>query len=91
MRKVFLYGIGGARDSYRVIRYVCLDNFELSIALILHYADLMREYNPSIRAVYAIDNRCGLKIEAQTALKHPTIENCVIFKDTLEREGLRIL
>lgn len=91
MRKVFLYGIGGARDLYRVIQYVCLDNFELSVTTMRHHAEQMREYNPSIRAVYAVDNRYGLKNEAQTALKRPTIENCVIFKDTIEREGIRIL
>ncbi len=91
MKKIFLYGIGGACDSYRLIRYEQLTETTISIRNMFYYANLMKEYNPSIRMVYAVDNRFGLAIEAQTAMRKPTVENCIIFKDTLEREGLRIL
>lgn len=91
MKKIFLYGIGGACDSYRLIRYVWLDKRDVSIRSMLYYASKMVESNPFIRTVYALDNRYGLSKEAQMSLKHPSIENCIVFKDTLEREGIRIM
>lgn len=91
MKQIILYGISDARNQYRVIRYFAIDAENASIWYIRHCANMMRMENPTIEHVYAVDNRHGLKREYTESYKRNTIESCAIFKDTLEREGLKVI
>lgn len=91
MKQIILYGISGARNQYRVLKYFCIYEENISIWNIRHYADVMRMENPSIEHVYAVDNRHGLRREYTESYKRNTIESCAIFKDILEREGLKVI
>lgn len=91
MKQIILYGISGARNQYKVVRYHRIDEDDISIWSLRHWANMMRMENPSIEHVYAVDNRYGLRREYTESFKRNTIESCAIFKDTLEREGLKII
>ena len=56
-----------------------------------YYAKMMVAENPTIEHVYQMDNRHGLKREYTMAVKQNSIESCAIFKDTLEREGIKLI
>lgn len=90
MKPVYLYGIGNARDTYRVIRYQVIEEEYVSIDYIKHTAAMMKIKNPSIEHVYAMDQRYGLRRDFMEAFKRNSIESWCIFKDILESEGLRI-
>lgn len=91
MKPIFLYGIGSARDTYRVIRYkeVEVEN-ESVIESIKHEAAMMRIRYPGIVHIYAMDQRYGLRKDYVEAFKRNSIESWAIFKDILETEGWRI-
>ena len=90
MKTIFLYGIAGADNKYRVLRYACIDEANFSINNIRYAAQLMRIHNPSIQHVYALDNRYGLRRDYMESIKKNTIESCAIFKDILERDGWKV-
>ena len=96
MTSVILYGLGGADQMYRVIRYsaVEIDNLvgtNYGVIRTLKYeATMMRMKYPNIERVFAIDNGRGLARDYANALKTNTIESHAIFKDILEREGLEL-
>lgn len=92
MRTIYLYGIGGADKQYKVLRYTRIDDyFGLDIIRTVTYeAGVMRAKYPSVKRVYAITDRRGLHRDYMESVKKDTIESCAIFKDILEREGLRI-
>lgn len=91
MFKIFLYGISGVDKQYKVLKYFGIDESEVSIKNIRYQAVMMRVRNPSIEHVYAIDYRPGLKYDYIESYKKNTIESCAIFKDILEREGIKII
>ena len=96
MNTVYLYGLGGADQMYRVIRYsaVEIDNLvgtNYGVIRTLKYeATMMRMKYPNIERVFVIDNGRGLARDYANALKTNTIESHAIFKDILEREGLEL-
>ena len=96
MTTVYLYGLGGADQMYRVIRYsaVEIDNLvgtNYGVIRTLKYeATMMRMKYPNIERVFAIDNGRGSARDYANALKTNTIESHAIFKDILEREGLEL-
>lgn len=90
MKNLILYGIGNARYQYRVLRYFYVYDEGADIAEIKRIARMMQVVNPSIEHVYLISNRHGLKREFQESIKRNSIESCAIFKDILEREGIKI-
>lgn len=96
MTTVYLYGLGGADQMYRVIRYsaVEIDNLvgtNYGVIRTLKYeATMMRMKYPNIERVFVIDNGRGLARDYANALKTNTIESHAIFKDILEREGLEL-
>lgn len=91
MNQVILYGIAGAENQYRVIRYFIIDAELVSISNIVYQANMLKIKNPTIEHVYAIDNRRGLRRDYVESYKRNTIESCAIFKDILEREGVMII
>lgn len=90
MKNLILYGIGNARYQYRVLRYFYVYDENTDVAEIKRIARTMQVVNPSIEHVYLISNRHGLKREFQESIKRNSIESCAIFKDILEREGIKI-
>ena len=91
MKQIILYGIAGASKQYKAIRYWVIEEANASIWYIRHCANVMRMENPTIEHVYVVDNRHGLRREFTESVKRNTIEICAIFKDTLEREGLKVI
>lgn len=91
MKSIILYGLGGAEKQYKVLAYWCIHEEHISINEIKTQALIMRVRNPSIKNVFAIDNRFGLKSDYTRSFKTNSIESCAIFKDLLERDGIRIL
>lgn len=90
-RQIILYGIGGAAKAYGVLGYFCIYDDYISIRAIQIEAQRLVARNPSIMHVYAIDNRRGLRRDYQESIRHNSIESHVVFKDILEREGMRII
>lgn len=90
MNNIILYGIGDARYQYRVLRYFAIYDERADTSEVKRIARMMQVINPSIEHVYMITNRPGLKREFMESIKRNSIESCVIFKDTLEREGIKI-
>lgn len=91
MRQIILYGISGASMAYTVLGYFCIYEEFVSINTILGEARRLRMKNPSIEHVYAIDNRYGLRRDYKESMKQNSIESHYIFKDILEREGMRVI
>ena len=90
MNQIILYGLGGARDKYRVMKYFVIFDDNVSIRTMKNEAEVLRIKNPSIEHVYAVDNRRGLKKDFEESIHQNSIESCAIFKDIIEREGLLI-
>lgn len=90
MKNLILYGIGDARYQYRVLKYFCIYDENIDVTEIKRIARTMQVINPSIEHVYLISNRHGLRREFQESIKRDSIESCAIFKDILEREGIKI-
>lgn len=90
MKSIFPYGIGGARDQYRVIRYTRIDEQDFSINTLMYEASIMRINYPSIEHVYAVDNRYGLGRTYLESVKKNSIESCAVFKDLIQRQGIEI-
>lgn len=90
MRQLYLYGIGGAEDGFRVIRYREIDQADLS-ALTLRYecTDMLMHYK-SIKRFFVIDNRPGLVRLCAQSIKTKDVEKALIFLDILEKQGLEI-
>lgn len=90
MNNIILYGIGDARYQYRVLRYFAIYDERADTQEVKRIARMMQVINPNIEHVYMITNRRGLKREFMESTKRNSIESCAIFKDTLEREGIKI-
>lgn len=90
MNQIILYGLGGASDSFRVLKYYRFPNSEVSVREIIYNACMMANYYPSIKQVYAIDNSSELYWDYMKVRKTPSIENNVVFKSIMETRGLLV-
>lgn len=89
--QVVIYGLGGPNKQYRVLEYFTIFDTSMSvISEIYRISARMKVRNPSIKMIYAIDNRHGLRMDFVEAFKANSIEGWAMFKDILEREGLLI-
>lgn len=89
--KILLYGVGGASKQYAVLRYSAIYEDDPNMTeTIKRTAQWMRETNPSIVTVYMISPRRGLKRDYMEAQKRNSIESHAIFRDILEREGIKL-
>ena len=91
MKEIVLYGFGGPSDRYRVIRYSIVNAECLSIAELMAEAGFMKLTYPSIQQIYAVDNRWEFRKDYMKSAKTNSIEDWVIFRDTIERIGLKII
>ena len=90
MKSMFLYGIGGAENNYRVVRYTEIPEDSMTVLTYKYEASMMRIRYPSVERVFLMDNRHGLRRDYTIAYKKNSIESWAIFKDILEREGIEI-
>ena len=91
MAQIILYGIAGASKQYKPIRFQVIELENYTTWYAKYYAKMMVAENPTVEHVYQMDNRYGLKREYMNVAKRPSIESCAIFKDTLEREGIKLI
>ena len=89
-RQVYIYGLGGADKMYKVLAYQFIVEDEISISSVIHRAFMLKVRNPSVESVYAIYNYRGLRDDCKASMYKSTIENCAIFKNILETQGIRI-
>lgn len=91
MAQYILYGIAGASKQYVAVRYEIIEGDWASVWSFRHIANTMRMEYPTVEHVYLMDNRYGLRREFTESIKQHSIESCAIFKDTLEREGIKLI
>lgn len=92
MAKSFmLYGFEGSNEAYRVSRYEFVAGEDFTVSYVKKMARWMVAKMPSIREVYMMDNRRNLASEYKETLKKNSMESFVIFRDTVQFEGVRIL
>lgn len=90
MRTSYLYGIGGAIDGFRVIRYVDIDSDSISIMTFKYEALKLRANYPAIKRVFAVDSNYGVYRSYMDAKRRPTVDNNLAFVDLLEKQGIEI-
>lgn len=90
MKQLYLYGIGGPEDGFRVIRYCKIDQSDLSALTLRYEATNMLMYYKSIKRFFVIDNRPGLTKLCAQSIKTRDVEKALIFLDILEKQGLEI-
>ena len=91
-RRLFIYGIGGADDNYRIVAYQYIkvdESYDItrdshSIAAWLRYR------NPTIKYTYAITESADLAQMYKKARKTNSVEDNVCFKLMLEETGFII-
>lgn len=89
-KQIVLYGIAGVQDNYQVVQYRRIDLPYATVSYQKWVARCMKEDFQSIERVFAVDNRYGLSGECRKAMKTGSIEEKILFKDMLEREGNEI-
>ena len=89
MNRVYLYGLAGASEMYRIVSHMYIDTekYGYDTRVEKEEARNMAWKNPSIKRVYAISMRPGLARDYTEAWTKNSIESYNIFKDILEREG----
>ena len=92
-KKVFLYGIAGAQDNYRIVRWVFIDGETepVTVKSIVRGAGYLKFKNPGIEHVYAIDEGASVARAYKAAKMNKSMANNVEFKLMLENEGLLII
>lgn len=88
---MYLYGFGGARESYRPIWYTAIPDDSVSVTTFLYEAAMMKARMPNIEEIYLVDNRPGLARDYKTAIKKNNIEGFAIFKDLIQKSGIKLL
>lgn len=88
-RMIYLYGLAGADQQYRIIRY---DHFDMdSVNDIFKEAHIraawLRSHDSTIETVYAVPGGHGLKYIFMEAFRTNTVEANVTFKTLLEQRG----
>ena len=92
-RRIFIYGIGGAYDNYRIVAYQYIKTNE-SYDIVRDcraVAEWLRYRNPTIKYTYAIGESAELANMYKKARKTNSVEDNVCFKLMLEETGLVIL
>lgn len=91
-RRIFVYGIGGAEDNYRIVAYQYIKtNESYDIVRDCHSVAMWLRYrNPTIKRAYAIGESAELAQMYKKARKTNSVEDNVCFKLMLEETGLII-
>lgn len=87
MNDYYLYGISGADQAYRVVRYDYIPASEYSTAETKRRACRMRIHHPNIEEIYVVDQSYELYKDYRLAIKRNSVEGWAIFKDILRTTG----
>lgn len=91
MKRIYLYGIAGAVDHYKVIRYSCVDGDGMTIMALKYEAARLRMDYPNIERVYAVDASPSLYRSYMKTTRKDSMEVCMSFRDMLERQGVEVI
>ena len=89
-RTIYVYGLAGADQQYRVVRYSFFDVEQArDVTEEMHIqAAWLRSHDSAIETVYAVSGGRGLKYIYLDAVKRNTVETNVTFKTFLEQRGV---
>lgn len=90
MNTIYLYGVGGAVDAYRIIRYAAIPQEEASVLTMKYEMTRMKNRYPSIKQFFVIDNRPGLAKMVANSMKKDSIEDRMVLLDFLDRNGIEL-
>lgn len=91
MNKIFVYGLCGTEDNYRIADTVILSDLDVnSIDKLKLLAAYMVNRNPSIKHVYACRYDETIKDCYKESRRHNLVEDRVVFKTMLEKYGTLI-
>ena len=88
LNAVYLYGLA---SDYRVVRYSKIEQEYLTISRLNMDAEMLRYNNPGVATVYAIDNCYDVYDACRTAMRTGLMEDRVLFKVLLEKNGRRLI
>lgn len=92
MNKVYIYGISGVSNSYRPVGYIRIWQDEATVTNLRNLAVTLWTSRPGATEFYAIDDRKGLADDYRMAISDKRgIEGPIVFRDILQREGIRII
>lgn len=86
--RVYLYGLD---DEYYVIRYDYAPNEHVTIGELISRAKCLNLCYPSITCVWAVDNDYDIYLACRDSMKTKLLEDRVIFKIMLEKNGIKII
>lgn len=91
-KQIILYGVGGPEVQYCTIRYWVICSRDLSVRELKECAMRMKVEYPSIKRVFAVNNRYGLRKDYIESIKdrHNSMESRLAFLDMIEREGMEV-
>lgn len=91
MKRIYLYGIAGVADHYKVVRYSCIDSDGVTIMSLKYEAARLRMDYPNIGHVYAVDESPSLYRSYIEAIRKNSMEVYISFCDTLMRQGVEVI
>lgn len=84
---IYMYGVGDETNNYAVLETDSIDVEHAKVAVLRAMADVMRNQNDDICAIYIIDQSRQLYNQFADAYKHKTTFDWLAFRETLERDG----
>lgn len=93
MKKIFLYGIAGESDKYRIVKntWIDIENELVTVRNLLNMAAWLKYKEPGIEHVYAVDDSAEMARLYKNTIKLNRMDENVEFKLMLEDIGLRII
>ena len=91
MKRIYLYGIAGVADHYKVVRYSCVDSDGMTIMALKYEAARLRMDYPNIGHVYAVDANPSLYRSYMDVIRKDLMEVCISFRDMLMRQGVEVI
>lgn len=87
----YLYSFANVKESFRPVEWKLIDLATVTVDDIKSLARYMLTKSENVETVILVPPRPNLAHEFQRALKFPTIENCVAFRDYIQRLGIKIV
>lgn len=85
-RRVYIYAFN---ELHRIVDTKFLQEDAISIRNMMWIAEQM-ELDPDVRAIYAIDNRWGLRRDFTESIKTLDFAKHIEFEDLVSREGIKL-
>lgn len=88
---MFMYVFGGEKDMYRPLRYERFDMETTSLYTIKLFLNYLTETFRGASEIYLVEQRPGLAFEFQEAMRRPSPETCIAFKDYVSKIGIKLM